>query len=94
MRTRPALVVSTAPLGPDGSLLWALMITSIKGRQLWPEDVPIGPNHASFGLPVPCVVRTAKLSTLSIAQIENKIGRLPDDVMIVVRRELARHLPA
>jgi mRNA interferase MazF len=56
---RPALIVSAEPLGIDGRLFWAMMITSMAGRELWPGDIPIGDRHADYGLPVPCLVRTA-----------------------------------
>ena len=91
-RVRPALIVSNRGLGKDSALFWALMITSSKGRELWPDDLPIGPEHAQYGLPVPCLIRTAKLSTLSFAAIDRKIGRLPDALQAQVKGRLAERL--
>lgn len=89
---RPALVVSNRGLGKDRRLFWALMITSSKGREPWPDDVPIGGDHAEYGLPVPCLVRTAKLSTLSFDAIERRLGRLPEALQAEIRRRLAERL--
>jgi mRNA-degrading endonuclease toxin of MazEF toxin-antitoxin module len=91
-RVRPALIVSNGGLGKDGRLFWSLMITSAKGREPWPDDIPIGSDHMAYGLPVPCLIRTAKLSTLSLEAIERKLGRLPDPLLADVRRQLASRL--
>lgn len=91
-RVRPALIVSNTALGKDGLLFWALMITSEKGREPWPGDIPIGPDHKAYGLPVPCLIRTAKLSTLSFDAIERKLGRLPGALMTRVREVLVTRL--
>lgn len=89
---RPALVVSQGGLGKDGALFWSLMITSAKGREPWPDDILIGADHEAYGLPVPCLIRAAKISTLSLDAIERKIGRLPEGLMASVRRRLADRL--
>jgi mRNA interferase MazF len=91
-RVRPALIVSDGGLGKDRGLFWSLMITSAKGRDPWPDDIPIGSDHAAFGLPVPCLIRCAKFSTLSLDAIERKLGRLSDSLMADVRRQLASRL--
>lgn len=91
-RVRPALIVSNTGLGKDSALFWALMITSSKGREPWPDDVPIGPDHEEYGLPVPCLIRTAKLSTLSFDAIERRLGRLPEPLQAHVRVQLAERL--
>lgn len=62
LKRRPALVVSTKPIGPDGLVLWAVMITSADNKR-WPGDVVIA-DHVALGLPIPSVVRTEKISTL------------------------------
>ena len=91
-RVRPALVVSARRLGVDGDLFWALMITSSKGREMWPGDILLGDDHASYGLPVPCFIRTAKLSTLSIAKVERQLGQLSDALFDEVKRTMADRL--
>jgi hypothetical protein len=48
---RPALV-SDGPIGPDGGLLWVVMITSAANRR-WPGDVALEAGHAECGLPAP-----------------------------------------
>lgn len=83
---RPALVISR-PIGRDGDLLWTLMITSAR-RGDWPGDLPIGPDHAALGLPVPCVIRTAKVAVLEASVIEAVLGRLPDHLLAAVRDQL------
>jgi mRNA interferase MazF len=55
---RPALIVA-AGLGEARDLLWVLMITAAANRR-WPDDVEID-DHTAAGLPIPSVVRTAKL---------------------------------
>jgi mRNA interferase MazF len=83
---RPALVIGR-PVGVEG-LVWAMMITSARRGQ-WPGDVPTGDDHASYGLPVPCFIRTAKIATLACASIDRVLGRLPDPLLKIVREHLA-----
>ena len=59
---RPALVVM-AGMGAAQDLLWVLMITAAANRG-WPDDVPID-DHAAAGLPIPSIVRTAKVATIA-----------------------------
>lgn len=82
-QARPALVVSR-PVGPDGVLLWTLMITSAR-RGLWPGDLPIGPDHAEYGLPIPCFIRTAKIAAIELESIERMQGRLSEALMARVQ---------
>ena len=64
-QSRPALVVSTEALEDAHGLLWVLMITSAENRG-WPGDIAIA-NLAAAGLPVPSVIRTAKIATIEAA---------------------------
>jgi mRNA interferase MazF len=86
---RPALVV-VAGLGASRDLLWVLMITAAANRR-WPEDVEID-DHAAVGLPIPSVVRTAKIATIP-ASIARALGTLPHDnvgeVIAILRKRLA-----
>nr|WP_302480181.1 type II toxin-antitoxin system PemK/MazF family toxin [Sphingomonas bacterium] len=86
LRARPALIVS-GPVGPDGALLWSLMITSAR-RGRWPGDIAIGGDHARYGLPVPCFIRTAKIAALEASAIERRLGQLPADLSDEVKREI------
>lgn len=66
---RPALVVSNGPIEPDHTLLWVAMITSAANRR-WDSDVPLIEEHAAYGLPVPSLIRTAKLATIDVSAAE------------------------
>lgn len=88
-RPRPALVLTREPVGLDGALIWVGMITSAR-RQRWPGDVPIK-DHEAAGLPVPSVVRTAKVATLQ-AVSATRIGRLPDAQIATVRKHILGYL--
>jgi mRNA interferase MazF len=70
---RPALVVLTG-MGAAQDLLWVLMITAAANRG-WPEDVPID-DHAASGLPIPSIVRTAKIATIAAVDAQ-LLGVLP-----------------
>jgi mRNA interferase MazF len=70
---RPALVVSTGDIETTHGLLWVLMITSAENGG-WPGDVAVS-NLALAGLPVPSVVRTAKIATIE-ASDATKLGRI------------------
>jgi mRNA interferase MazF len=88
-RHRPALVVTCEPIGPDGLLIWVAMITNAR-RKSWPGDVRVS-DHKSAGLPIPSVIRTAKLATLETAAAE-KIGRVPDSDLREVQTKIRAHL--
>lgn len=81
-RVRPALVVSDRMVGPDGSLLWAVMITNAL-RPDWPGDIVIA-DHLAVGLPHASKIRTAKIATLEADGAE-KIGRISDALLNEVR---------
>lgn len=87
---RPALVVSHAALGPTSSLLWVVMITSAANRR-WADDVAIEGDHAALGLPVPSLIRTAKIATIDATAAEG-IGVLDEARMLAVRRAVARNV--
>ena len=71
-QSRPAVVVSTARLQELHGLLWVVMITSAENRG-WPDDVPVA-NLKLAGLPVPSLVRSAKIATID-ASDASKLGR-------------------
>ena len=72
-QSRPALVVSTARLEDLHGLLWVIMITSAENRG-WPDDVPVA-NLAMAGLPVPSLIRSAKIATIDVSDA-SKLGRV------------------
>ena len=84
---RPALVV--AATGPDEEpfLLWVLMITAAAHRR-WSGDVAI-PDAAAIGLPIPSVIRTAKIATAEIARAD-PLGVVPLETLSAVRAEIDR----
>lgn len=88
-RSRPALVLTHEPIDPDGLLIWVGMITNAK-RKSWPGDVLIE-NHEAVGLPVPSVIRTAKIATLEAAAA-TRIGRLTEAQARAVRRQIVAYL--
>ena len=88
-QSRPALVVSSAGLQDAHNLLWVVMITSAENRG-WPNDVPIT-ALVRAGLPVPSVVRPAKIATIEAADAA-KLGNISETqlrkVMDAIHREL------
>ena len=89
-RHRPALVVSRGGLGPDNGLLWVLMITSAENRRR-PGDVFVPDSCKGAGLPVPSLVRTAKIATIDAA-CASIVGRLPPSLLDEVRSRVAEVL--
>lgn len=80
--TRPALIVSNTPLGPNGMLVWALMITNA-ARAGWTGDIMID-DYAAAGLNHPSKIRTAKFATLD-ARTANKLGSIGDTLTAKVQ---------
>jgi mRNA interferase MazF len=88
-RVRPALVISDKMVGPEGSLLWAMMITNAL-RPDWPGDLVIA-NHQAIGLPHASKIRTAKIATLDAGGAE-KIGRIGKALLAEVRASMTVNL--
>jgi mRNA interferase MazF len=87
---RPALVVSRGTVDEAGALLWVVMITSADNRA-WPGDVPLIDEYRSVGLPIPSVVRPAKIATIEVRHA-HRLGQLPAPLWRRVAAELHRHL--
>jgi mRNA interferase MazF len=85
---RPTLIIASG-LGELHDLLWVLMITAAANRR-WPDDVEIE-DHASVGLPIPSVVRTAKVATIA-ASAAKRLGTLPESSAAEITRILRRRL--
>jgi len=75
---RPALVVSTDSLETAHGLLWVTMITSAENRG-WASDLSVG-NLALAGLPVPSVIRTAKIATIEAGDA-TKLGKISTSLL-------------
>jgi len=88
MVPRPALVLTT-PIGPDGLLIWTLMVTNA-ARPDWPGDVMIEGAEA-IGLLIPSKVRTAKISTAE-AHSAVRLGRLDRPTLARVLDLVRAHL--
>jgi len=73
-QNRPALVIAAGELAAAHGLLWLAMITSAANRG-WNGDVMISDLRAA-GLPVPSIVRTAKIATIE-ARDAQPLGTLP-----------------
>ena len=88
-QSRPAVVVSAGGIEALHGLLWVAMITSAQNRG-WPGDVPVL-NLAGAGLPVPSVIRTAKIATIE-ATDATKLGQIPAALLKKVVLQLGREL--
>jgi mRNA interferase MazF len=72
-QSRPALVVAANDVGAEHDLLWLAMITSAANRG-WIGDVVISDLDAAR-LPIPSVVRPAKLTTAEARDAQH-LGKL------------------
>lgn len=90
LQRRPAVVVSAPSLTATHGLVWVMMITAAENRR-WPDDVMIG-DLEKAGLPIPSVVRPAKLATVEARHIEKR-GRLDAVAVKAVAAALVRYMP-
>ena len=90
-QSRPAVVVSTAQLQDLHGLLWVVMITSAENRG-WPGDMPVA-NLELAGLPVPSVIRSAKITTIDAADA-SKLGRVSADQVRRLTGKIGQRLGA
>ncbi len=86
---RPALVVAAAGSDDAPFLLWVVMITAAANRR-WSGDVAI-PDFAAAGLPIPSVVRTARIATVELARAQSR-GRVAPETLAAVRAAVAHRL--
>ena len=86
---RPALVVAAGESLAEHGLLWLAMITSAANRG-WPGDVLVS-DLAVAGLPVPSIVRPAKIATIEAGDAE-QLGTLTPRDRRAVRRYLRNRL--
>ena len=85
---RPALVIVAGAVAARHRLLWVLMITSAQNRR-WSDDVSVS-DLDEAGLPVPSVIRCAKIATLD-ARDAQPIGVLAENDRTKVAARV-RHL--
>lgn len=88
-RSRPALVISTGGIEKRHGLLWVAMITSAANRG-WRGDVTVT-RLARAGLPVPSVIRTAKIATIEVVDAE-KLGYITESKLRTVRNLLIKEI--
>ena len=88
-QSRPALVVSGGALEQAHHLIWVVMITSAENRG-WAADVAVK-DLATAGLPVPSVIRCAKIATLE-ASDATKLGKIPPALLKQVLGQICREL--
>ena len=88
-QSRPALVVSAGGIEEAHGLLWVVMITSAENRG-WPGDVAVT-NLAAAGLPVPSVIRTAKIATIEASDAA-RLGKVPPALFRQVAKRLGQEL--
>ncbi len=67
-KKRPALIVSDTQFHEAFGTCWVMMITGAK-KSSWPCDIPIR-NIETTGLPIPCVIRPAKLASADLGRIQ------------------------
>ena len=82
---RPAVVIAAGELEAENGLLWLAMITSAANRG-WSGDVVISDLRIA-GLPVPSIVRPAKIATIEARDAE-RLGTVPG----ADRAEISRYL--
>ena len=86
---RPALVVAAGELETAHGLLWLVMVTSAANRG-WPGDVLVS-DLTIAGLPIPSIIRPAKIATVEARDAE-PLGKLPPRDRRAVRRYLRQRL--
>lgn len=85
-KRRPALVVSADRFNRKHGLLWVVMITSAENQ---PRDGDIAiTNAAKAGLPVPSVIRTAKIATIEPSRVVRIAGKIDGKIAQAVCKQL------
>ena len=88
---RPALIIAAGELKKTHDLLWVAMITSAANRG-WPGDLSVS-DLETAGLPIPSIVRPAKMATIDARDAE-RLGTLPLADRAAVGQYLKRLLAA
>ena len=74
VKKRPAVCIASFSPTRSIQLYWVLMVTSTKLKR-WNGDVGIT-NLKKAGLPIPSIIRTAKIACVDASLIEKKSGVL------------------
>lgn len=88
---RPALVIAADEIESEHGLLWLVMITSAANRG-WSGDAAIS-DLDTAGLPVPSIVRPAKIATIEAGDAE-RLGTLPQRDRAGISRYIRDRLAA
>jgi mRNA-degrading endonuclease toxin of MazEF toxin-antitoxin module len=75
-KVRPAVVVCAARLPQKTRMYYVAMVTNAEHRP-WDGDVPVSDLKLA-GLPIPSIVRSAKLATIDQTAILRAVGILPN----------------
>lgn len=75
-KVRPAVVVSSARLPQRTRMYYVAMVTNAEHRP-WDGDVAVS-DLEQAGLPIPSIVRSAKLATIDQSAILRALGTLPN----------------
>ena len=87
---RPGVIVSTPRLHQKTRMYYVAMITNAQ-HAAWDGDVEVS-NLKGAGLPVPSIVRPAKLATVDESVIVRAIGSLPSKDRVKVLESLTAFL--
>lgn len=88
-KRRPALIVSTDALHRDQNVYWIAMITTAKSGNR--RDDLIVSELERAGLPEECVIRVARLATVSDSQIVRRLGDIAPKTRNAVTALLKRY---
>jgi mRNA interferase MazF len=90
-KRRPALIVSADRLAQEQGLFWIAMITTAKSGPRR-DDIPVS-DIARAGLPESCVIRVARLATVTQTQIVRRLGEITPKDRNAVQSLLGRYAP-
>lgn len=86
---RPAFVAAAGDLEDRHGLLWVVMVTSAENKG-WADDVVVS-DHRAAGLPVPSLIRCAKIATIEARDAE-PLGRASSTDIAAVQKAIKRRL--
>ena len=90
-KKRPALVISADRMHAAHGVYWIAMITTAKSGTR-ADDIAIT-DHEDAGLPDKCVVRLARLTTVSDGQISRRLGEIKTKDRNAVSALLKQYAP-
>ena len=73
-KRRPALVISSDRLRATQGVYWIAMITTAKSGAR-ADDIAVT-DHDGAGLPEKCVIRLARVTTVSDGQVSRRLGEI------------------